>query len=630
MSVAIRAEADGERTRLVPAGTFDLAHASAVVRAVEQAERDLIASGDVDLHLSALERIDGSGAVLLARLIDRLEARGLRTRLIEDHNPHAVRLITLYRERRAEARPQPTRRMGPLAQLGFVAAAMPGMVTGALDFLGQAAAAVPKAFVSPRSVDWSSLPRLMQAIGADALPVTSAANLLVGVIIGFLGVSQLGRFGAVVYVPELVVIAQFRELGPLVTAIVVAGRSGAGLASELATMQVSEEIDALRSMGFNPVSWLVVPRCLALVATVPLLTWIGDVLALGGGLLATIAITDMTPRAYVLGTAGPHHRRALPQRDDQDALPRADHRAHRLQAGSGRARRSSGRRGAHHHRRRDGHLRRDRDQRALHAVLHAAGNLNMPPSRPHIVVEDLRIGWGARVLMEHVSFEVERGTTLAILGGSGSGKSTLLRYLIGLEQPMAGRIDIDGVGEPHVYSGVPPFGVLFQSGALFSSLTLAENLALPLTTWTSVRGPLVQDFVQAKLDLVGLGAFAGHLPGEISGGMKKRAGIARAMMIEPDLLFFDEPSAGLDPISAVELDHLIVTLSRDLGITIVIVTHELPSIFLVADNCIVLDKEAKGIVARGDPRRLRDESAIPFVHNFFTRSSPSASAARER
>jgi len=253
----------------------------------------------------------------------------------------------------------------------------------------------------------------------------------------------------------------------------------------------------------------------------------------------------------------------------------------------------------------------------------------MPQSRPHIVVEDLRIGWGARVLMEHVSFEVERGTTLAILGGSGSGKSTLLRYLIGLEQPMAGRIDIDGVGEPHVYRGVPPFGVLFQSGALFSSLTLAENLALPLTTWTGIRGPAVQDFVQAKLGLVGLGAFAGHLPGEISGGMKKRAGIARAMMLEPDLLFFDEPSAGLDPISAVELDHLIVTLSRDLGITIVIVTHELASIFLVADTCIVLDKEAKGIVARGDPQRLRDESAIPFVHNFFTRSSPGAPATRE-
>ena len=243
----------------------------------------------------------------------------------------------------------------------------------------------------------------------------------------------------------------------------------------------------------------------------------------------------------------------------------------------------------------------------------------------HITVNDLRVGWGTRVLMEHITFQVDRGTIFAILGGSGSGKSTLLRYLIGLERPQAGRIDIDGVGEPHRYEGVPPFGVLFQSGALFSSMTLAENLALPLTRWTPIRGATAWELVQAKLDLVGLGPFARHLPGEISGGMKKRAGIARALMLEADLLFFDEPSAGLDPISAVELDQLILTLSSDLGITIVIVTHELPSIFLVADHCIVLHKAAKRVVAEGDPRKLRDESKIPFVHNFFTRSAPGAS-----
>ena len=252
----------------------------------------------------------------------------------------------------------------------------------------------------------------------------------------------------------------------------------------------------------------------------------------------------------------------------------------------------------------------------------------MPLLKPHITVDDLRIAWGAQILMEHVNFQVERGTVFAILGGSGCGKSSLLRYLIGLERPHAGRIEIDGVGEPHRYQGIPPFGVLFQSGALFSSMTLAENLALPLTAWTPVRGEMVRELVQAKLNLVGLGGFAEHLPGEISGGMKKRAGIARALMLEANLLFFDEPTAGLDPISAVELDQLILTLSRDLGITMVIVTHELPSIFLVAAQCIVLDRAAKGIVARGDPRKLRDESEIPFVHNFFTRSSPAVSASQ--
>jgi len=250
----------------------------------------------------------------------------------------------------------------------------------------------------------------------------------------------------------------------------------------------------------------------------------------------------------------------------------------------------------------------------------------MLQSRPHITVDELRIGWGARVLLEHLSFEVARGATFVILGGSGSGKSTLLRYLIGLEQPNAGKIDIAGVGEPHRYEGMPRFGVLFQSGALFSSMTLMENLALPLTTWTPIRGDLARELCQAKLDLVGLGAFAEHLPSEISGGMKKRAGIARALMLEPDLLFFDEPSAGLDPITAVEIDHLILTLSHNLRITVVMVTHELPSIFMVADSCIVLDTAAKGIVAQGDPRKLRDDSKIPFVHDFFTRSAPDQSA----
>ncbi len=300
--VDIRAETDGDRGRLAPAGPFDLAHAASVALAIEEMPPGLERCPSIDLDLADLDRFDGAGAVLLAGLLDRLEANGHRTRVLEDSNPEAARLIALYRSRQAERFSTQARRT-PMARLGAAAAKVPGTVHDAFDLAGRVAVAVPRAVAAPRSVDWWALPGLIQEIGADGLVVTGAANLLVGLIIGLLGISQLARFGAVAYVPELVVVAQFRELGPLVTAIVVAGRSGAGLASELATMKVSEEIDALRSMGFDPLRWLVVPRCVALVAVVPLLTWIGDGLGLLGGFMATMAVSDMTPRAYLEATS---------------------------------------------------------------------------------------------------------------------------------------------------------------------------------------------------------------------------------------------------------------------------------------------------------------------------------------
>jgi len=302
MSVAIRVDREGDRARLVPSGPFDLAHATAIESEVESVQNSLGGCTSVDIELTQLNCIDGAGAVLIARLIDRLAAVGSRASVLEGPNSKAARLISLYRKCRVNSpRPQPTF-TSALVRVGTLAAELSGKASETLDFIGRDAAALPKAIANPSSVDWRSLPRLFQQIGADALAVTSAANLLVGIIIGFLGVSQLGRFGAVAYVPELVVVAHLRELGPLVTAIVVAGRSGAGLAAEIATMKVSEEIDALRSMGFDPVRWLVLPRCLALAATVPLLTWVGDGLALLGGLAATTAVTSMTTHAYIQAT----------------------------------------------------------------------------------------------------------------------------------------------------------------------------------------------------------------------------------------------------------------------------------------------------------------------------------------
>jgi phospholipid/cholesterol/gamma-HCH transport system permease protein len=299
MSVAIRADREGNHARLVATGPFDLAHATMAARAMENAEALLAGCGSVDVDLAQLERIDGAGAILLARLLDRLDAGGRHARVIEGPNREAGRLIASYRERRAGLPERPTHVMNPLTRIGALAAEVPSKANEAFDFIGRCAVALPKAAATPRSVDWRSLPRLIQEIGADGLLVTSAANLLIGAIIGFLGVSQLGGFGTIALVPQMVVVAHFRDLGPLVTGMIMAGRSGAGIASEIATMKVSEEVDALQSMGFDPVRWLVVPRCLALAIAVPILTWLGDVLALVGGLGATIVVSHMTAGAFV-------------------------------------------------------------------------------------------------------------------------------------------------------------------------------------------------------------------------------------------------------------------------------------------------------------------------------------------
>jgi len=223
-----------------------------------------------------------------------------------------------------------------------------------------------------------------------------------------------------------------------------------------------------------------------------------------------------------------------------------------------------------------------------------------------------------------LSFEVKRGEIFVILGGSGCGKSTLLRLLIGLKQANSGTIrindtDITTADEARMLEVRKHTGVLFQSGALLGSMTLAENVALPLREYTSLSEDEIRKVVKMKLAMVSLAGFDQHLPSEISGGMIKRAGLARAMALDPNILFFDEPSAGLDPITSVELDELIKTLSRGMGITTVVVTHELESIFNIADRVIMLDKSKKGIIAEGDPLDLKENSPVPFVKAFFNR-----------
>jgi phospholipid/cholesterol/gamma-HCH transport system ATP-binding protein len=241
-----------------------------------------------------------------------------------------------------------------------------------------------------------------------------------------------------------------------------------------------------------------------------------------------------------------------------------------------------------------------------------------------IVVENVDIAYGSFVIQGDLNFTIRRGEIFVIMGGSGSGKSTVMRSLTGLKAPARGRVVIDGIS---LWEAAPEererlgrnFGVVYQSGALWSSMTLAENVGLPLGEYTPLDAAEIRDVASLKLALVGLAGFEDYYPSEISGGMRKRAGVARALALDPQYLFFDEPSAGLDPITSSLLDDLILELRDSLGATMVMVTHELPSIFAIADNSVYLDAETKTMLATGDPKVLVRESPDPRVRAFLTR-----------
>jgi phospholipid/cholesterol/gamma-HCH transport system ATP-binding protein len=249
-----------------------------------------------------------------------------------------------------------------------------------------------------------------------------------------------------------------------------------------------------------------------------------------------------------------------------------------------------------------------------------------PAGEPIISAQGITARFGEETILSAVTFQVHPGEVFAILGGSGCGKTVLLKHLIGLYRPYAGTVkvlgtDIAEAKEETLVELRKKMGVLFQSGALLGSLTLFENVALPLQAYTDLAPGAIKEIVGMKLALVNLHGYQNHLPEELSGGMKKRAGLARAMALDPEILFFDEPTGGLDPVTAAEMDNLIKNINTGMGTTMVIVTHDLPSIFGVASRVIMLDKGARGIIAEGDPNTLRETTRDPRVVHFFNRQA---------
>ena len=248
----------------------------------------------------------------------------------------------------------------------------------------------------------------------------------------------------------------------------------------------------------------------------------------------------------------------------------------------------------------------------------------MTEPKPHIVVEDLTMAYGSFVVQQDLTFTINRGDIFIIMGGSGCGKSTLMRHMVGLKEPAKGQVFYDGVSFWDTDSVdreqfMRKIGISYQSGALWSSMTLAENISLPLQEFTDLSQSQIREIVELKLALVGLACFDAYYPSEISGGMQKRVGLARAIALDPEIVFFDEPSAGLDPISSRLLDDLILELKNSLGATVIIVTHELASIFNIGNNSVFLDPDTKTMIAVGEPKKLRDESDNPTVRKFLTR-----------
>ena len=417
------------------------------------------------------------------------------------------------------------------------------------NMFGAIGVAAARVVARPRDFRFTSAVNQLDRVCWQAVPIILLITFLIGAIIAQQGIFHFRRFGAEMYAVDLVGILILREVGVLIVAIMVAGRSGSSYTAELGSMMMREEVDALRTMGFDPVEVLILPRVLVLIIALPILTFLGSMAALYGGGLVAWLYGGMSPEIYHRAARGGDLADPFQGRHDQGAVHGAGDRRRRLRrrpAGQGQRRVA---RPADHHVGGEVDLPRHRARWPVRHLLRLDRDVMNAKDKPVISVRDLVVGFGDQIVLDHLSLEVRKGEILGVVGKSGGGKSVLLRTIIGLLPKRHGTIEVLGVDldtatEQERRALERRWGVLFQQGALFSSLTVRQNVQFPMRENLSISQRLMDEMALAKLEMVGLTPIdADKFPSELSGGMTKRAALARALALDPEIVFLDEPTS---------------------------------------------------------------------------------------
>lgn len=619
-------------------GDWTLAHYTALEREVTRLRSEVAANASFDL--SQLGALDTAGAALLAELLGAERLADLAE--LEPGLPRERQALlktvghALHDFCEPEKPKPPTTAIELLARIGCAMETFWLHLKALLGFIGLTLETLFRSLVRPASWRVTPLVANIEKSGLDAVPIIALLTFLVGAVIAFLGATVLANFGATIYTVNLVVFSFLREFAVLLTAILMAGRTASAFTAQIGSMKANEEIDAIRALGLNPI----------------------ELAGAAAGAGAAGIATDADLRRHALrhrrrhdrlrldpghpagdvpvDHGGRNRRTAFPGRYQQGPAVRLPDRRDRLPGRlQGQRQRPVGGR-AHHHQRGPLDLRGDPARRPRRAVLHGDGLVNQDNPQAIIQVRDLCNRFGAQAVHEHLDLDVRRGEILGVVGGSGTGKSVLLRSIVGLRRPTSGSVRVFGedllqLPEERRSLVERRFGVLFQQGALFSSLTVVENVALPLIENAGLPRADAEHLAQVKLALAGLPANAGDkYPASLSGGMIKRAALARALALDPDILFLDEPTAGLDPIGAAAFDNLIRTLRDALGLTVFLVTHDLDTLYTICDRVAVLSQKKVLVVDTLERVAATDDAWVrEYFHGPRGRAAHQAAAVPE-